>query len=511
MAQRQRTYNPSDPKDAAILLQMLMESDSDDNNFELEEESDSCSEDQVEERNQNSDTEQEFLSESDQESSSIETNEYFIGRDKTTKWRKTKWSQRVKTRPQNILVSSSGVVGSAKQAKTNFECWNCFINDEILDIIVLHTNKYIKNIRSQYSRERDANFTDTVEIKAFIGLLYLAGVLHSNRQSLEELWGDDGHGVELFRLVMNLKRFKFLLRCIRFDDLVTRKERVKTDKLAAIRKVFSIFVENCKKHYSPGENVTIDEMLVGFRGRCSFKQYIPSKPNKYGIKIFSLVDAIVWYTYNLEIYPGKQPEGPFQISNKPVDVVKRLAEPIYTTGRNITADNWFTDIDLVKFLQTKQLSYVGTIRKNKRQLPPDFVTNKQRQEKTSLFGFQKDVTIVSYVPKKGKNVILASSMHFDNSIDERTGDEKKPDIITFYNQTKSGVDLVDKMCATFNVQRNTRRWPLVVFFAMLNISGINSQVIHVQNGNEVKKKTFIFEEIEQGIGSRAYESKNRSK
>lgn len=135
----------------------------------------------------------------------------------------------------------------------------------------------------------------------------------------------------MFRLIMNLKRFKFILCCIRFNDLVTREERRKTDKLTAIREIFSIFVENCKKHYSPGENVTIDEMLVGFRGRCSFRQYIPSKPNKYGIKIFSLVDAKVWYTYNLEIYPGRQPEGPFQMSYKPVDVVKRLAEPIYAT------------------------------------------------------------------------------------------------------------------------------------------------------------------------------------
>ena len=51
------------------------------------------------------------------------------------------------------------------------------------------------------------------------------------------------------------------------------------------------------------------------------------------------------------------------------------------------------------------------------------------------------------------------------------------------------------MCATFNVQRNTRRWPLVVFFAMLNISGINSQVIHVQNGNEVNKRRLFLKEL----------------
>ncbi|KAJ8897191.1 hypothetical protein PR048_002537 [Dryococelus australis] len=38
------------------------------------------------------------------------------------------------------------------------------------------------------------------------------------RQILDELWCSDGDGVERFLLVMSLKRFKFLLRCIRFDD-----------------------------------------------------------------------------------------------------------------------------------------------------------------------------------------------------------------------------------------------------------------------------------------------------
>lgn len=72
---------------------------------------------------------------------------------------------------------------------------------------------------------------------------------------------------------------------------------------------FSLFVDNCKKTYSPGQNLTIDKKLEGFRGRCPFKQYIPSKPNKYGIKICALVDARVFYTVNLKIYAGKQSDG----------------------------------------------------------------------------------------------------------------------------------------------------------------------------------------------------------
>lgn len=164
---------------------------------------------------------------------------------------------------------------------------------------------------------------------------------------------------------MSIKRFKFITRCLRFDDKITREERKKTDRLAAIREIFTIFVANCQKCYTLGENVTIDEKLEGFRGRCIFKQYIPNKPNKYGIKIYALVDAQVFYLYNLEIYAGLQPDGLYRMSNKPEDVVMRLVEPIINTGRNVTADNWFSSIPLLEKLQEKKLSYVGTLKKIK--------------------------------------------------------------------------------------------------------------------------------------------------
>lgn len=82
----------------------------------------------------------------------------------------------------------------------------------------------------------------------------------------------------------------------------------------------------------------MDEMLEGFRGRCSFRQYIPSKPNKYGIKIQALVDSRTFYTSKMEVYVGTQPDGPYKCENNPASVVKKLIAPITKTGRNITLD-----------------------------------------------------------------------------------------------------------------------------------------------------------------------------
>ena len=39
-----------------------------------------------------------------------------------------------------------------------------------------------------------------------------------------------------------------------------------------------------------GENLTVDEQLLVFRGRYPFRMYIPIKPTKYGIKIIFIND-----------------------------------------------------------------------------------------------------------------------------------------------------------------------------------------------------------------------------
>jgi hypothetical protein len=69
-------------------------------------------------------------------------------------------------------------------------------------------------------------------------------------------------------------------------------------RAAAIGQFFDVFVKNAKESYTVGALTCVDEMLVGFRGRCAFKMYTPSKPEKYGIKVMALIDARTNYFYN---------------------------------------------------------------------------------------------------------------------------------------------------------------------------------------------------------------------
>lgn len=81
-----------------------------------------------------------------------------------------------------------------------------------------------------------------------------------------------------------------IMRCImskdvmRFDNPENRNERKLLDPEAPISEIIKEFINNCQA-YTIGTTVCIDEMLMGFRGRCRFKIYIPNKSVKYGLKI----------------------------------------------------------------------------------------------------------------------------------------------------------------------------------------------------------------------------------
>lgn len=95
----------------------------------------------------------------------------------------------------------------------------------------------------------------------------------------------------------------------------------------------------------------------------------------------------------MEIYAGKQPSGPYQTSNKPFDVVDRIVQPVSKSCRNITFDNWFTSYELVlHLLKEHRITSVGTVRKNKWQIPPKFANTHATEISSSIFGFQKNIT-----------------------------------------------------------------------------------------------------------------------
>lgn len=246
---------------------------------------------------------------------------FYLGKNKSTKWSKSP-PPRAKAAPQNIFTERPGVKGSAVDCSSPLDCWNLFFPTALLEKIVLCTNQKLQIFRPNYKRERDCQDTNIHEIRALFGLLYLTAMLKMNHTNVSDMWATDGTAPDYIRNVMRSNRFLLLLRALRFDDSEDRDERKKIDKLAPIREVWEEITKRFSEFYCFSEYVTIDEMMFGFRGRCSFKQYMPNKPDRYGLKAFAVVDAHTFYTPHLELYAGKQPKGSFFAENKPAAIVK---------------------------------------------------------------------------------------------------------------------------------------------------------------------------------------------
>lgn len=295
---------------------------------------------------------------------------------------------------------------------------------------------------------------------------------------------------------MSLKRYQQIASVLAFDDKSSRAARRRQDKFAAIRLLWDKWVENLKVLYRPHSNITIDEQLLGFFGRCNFKQFMPSKPSKYGLKFWVLCDSKTFFVWNIQPYLGKRP-GDAPEKNQGPRVVNDLVDDL--EGRNVTMDNFFTSYRLAQDLLKRGMTMVGTVRANKTFLSPtDKKAQRKEPEFSSRFYFTKDAVLVKYVPKRYRLVTLLSTFHKSGEIEQNP--KKTPEIITYYNQIKGGVDSVDQLVSQYTVKRKTNRWPRAVFANMIDISALNAYILWCEtnpewNEHKLHKRRIFLQEL----------------
>jgi len=181
-------------------------------------------------------------------------------------------------REQDIIRSPAGIT-SAGHVNSILEAYHLYLTPEIVDNIVLQTNREARRrIREWSEQNPDKQRTDwkpvtAQEIIALAGLCILAGVCRSNHEPQSCLWSER-EGRPEFIATMTRTRYREILKYMRFDDKATRQDREKNDSLAAFRDIWGMFVAQLPKLFIPCTDLCVDEQLVGFRGKCGFRQYI---------------------------------------------------------------------------------------------------------------------------------------------------------------------------------------------------------------------------------------------
>ncbi|XP_044585215.1 uncharacterized protein LOC123265491 [Cotesia glomerata] len=191
---------------------------------------------------------------------------------------------------------------SSKDENSVTECFFKFFTEDILKAIVECTNTHIAESKNNFSRERDCQDINIEELRVVIDLLILTGLFKLN-SNLDDLWEKGGIGVELFRLTMNLKRFKFILRYLHFS-IYSNCESIKLDNNPnKMEEIIETFRKNCKENFDVGKSITISRKLLTHKSdsdRAENKVDLSS-----GLMIYYTMDTDYYYISRLEFYDKK--------------------------------------------------------------------------------------------------------------------------------------------------------------------------------------------------------------
>ncbi|KAL4134748.1 hypothetical protein QTP88_006465 [Uroleucon formosanum] len=227
---------------------------------------------------------------------------------------------------------------------------------------------------------------------------------------------------------------------------------------------------NCMQPY---DRFCIDESLIKFMGRLSFKQYIKNKKSRFGIKLFKLCISPC-YTLAIKVYAGKEANAELNVGSK---IVLELSEPYLDCGRTLYVDNWYISIELAESLNSRQTHLVRTLRANRKSNPKDVTQKKlKRGEVISMRSFSN---ILVLKLKNKRDLYILSTKHNSEmiSIDHRGKYIEKPKVVIDYNLGKSPIDLSDQLSSYSNsLRRNIKWYKKVVLNSLLNIGVVNALV-----------------------------------
>ena len=177
-------------------------------------------------------------------------------------------------------------------------------------------------------------------MKAFIGIRTYMSVV-----SLPEVamfWNRDWlFGGMFIRNVMTRDRFDKISQYLHVNNTAGNPARGQPghDPLKHVRNVHDMVLEKCLTLYNPHQQQSIDEAMIAFRGRLSFRQYLPAKPTKYGLKVWCRCDPSDGYLNEFQIYTGRV-AGVGREQGQASRVVKDLTQKIQGNNHVINADTF---------------------------------------------------------------------------------------------------------------------------------------------------------------------------
>ena len=284
-----------------------------------------------------------------------------------------------------------------------------------------------------------------------------------------------------FGSVMARDKFNLIWRYLHLTD--NDAPAAEGDKLSKIRWFVDFLNEKFQSVYVPYGKYTVDESMVKFKGRLEFRQFLPAKPTKWGVKVWVLSESDTGYLSKFQVYTGRTPGG--QEHGLSHRVVTDLVDHLYGQYTQVYFDNFYTGTDLLTYLHARQVYACGTVRANRRNLPTALLPKNVRLQRHDYKVAQKD-ELSFVVWQDTKPVCVLSNFHDPAAVGAvsrrvRVGGGSQqvvvPAAVADYQAFMKGVDLLDQMVGYYIIHHRSKKWWRRIFHHLMMASAYNAYVV----------------------------------
>lgn len=318
------------------------------------------------------------------------------------------------------------------------------------------------------------------ELKAFMGMILWMGMIKA--PTLESYWSDEKwFKIEAFQRIMSRERFLKILHHLHLAD--NEDEDAATDRLAKFRPFLDMANNSSQSTWMVTQIVSIDEAVAPFTGRLMWKQYMPDKPEKWGMKIFKLCDSR-GFMFNFDVYTGADEDK--EESESTIDsLVLRLTEQLHGEyPYHLFCDNFYSSIPLAKKLLSKKIYFTGTLRENRKYIPKvlrDFKV--QHKGECAWIAGKDGLVLVKLFDTKVVYFVSTAHTGCEPMLVDRSdgaGGKKQtylPKMVAEYNQHMGTVDSHNQSCSYYSYGRRCSKWWQALFFYTLSALVVNAWII----------------------------------
>ncbi|CAL1272717.1 unnamed protein product [Larinioides sclopetarius] len=446
---------------------------------------------------------------SDEEFSSSESESDDDSLDSARDWCRIDITISQPSHPKFPFTGNPGLKAYVGDSEDPIDYFYLFFDDEIFSFIVSETNRYAESHSQEVeltpaSRALKWKNIDYQEMKRFIALLLLQGIV----QKPVEKWFWSKRPIlstPFFGNIMSELKYALIMKFLHFENSDAYDENLhRNPKLRKISELHSMLVQRFKSVYVPKQDMSVDESLIAYKGRLGWKQYIPNKRARFGLKLFQLCESESGYIWNSCIYTVKgtvfhEDYNHFGVSTKSV---MTLLHDLKGKGYCLTTDNYYTSPELAELLINSKTDICGTLRQNRKGLPA--LLKSSSVKNGEIIAFQKGkMCVMKWKDKKPLHML--STFHNADMMEvkgkkENSAVKMKPKAVLLYNATMGGVDRSDQCLSYYPVARNQqRKYYKKIFRHLLNQAVWNSFVIYKKNGGSLNHIRFRMKLVERLI------------